>query len=119
MLPRYVVKEVFAYQMEQEEPLPEQVSLRVRDDMYLSDSLMILPEDMNAPGDVQKAEKVGSYLAAEVSMSGSGYVVVLNKVDSRIVIAGAVLALILGGGAVWFVKKRRAKTETKTEEETE
>lgn len=115
MLPRYVVKEVFAYQMEQEEPLPEQVSLRVRDDMYLSDSLMILPEDMNAPGDVQKAEKVGSYLAAEVSMSGSGYVVVLNKVDSRIVIAGAVLALILGGGAVWFVKKRRAKAQTEEE----
>lgn len=115
MLPRYVVKEVFVYHIEQEEPLSGQVSLRVRDDKYLSDCLMVLTEDMDVASDVQKADKTGSYLAAEVSMSGSGYIVVLNKVDRRLAIAGVLLAALLGGGAVRFIKKRRAKAQPEGE----
>lgn len=106
---RYRIIHVYAYEITQAEPLRGQVSLRVLDDGYMADSLMVLSGEAEKVGEPKKAEKEGSYLSAETVAGERGYIVVLDRIDRWMVIAGTVggiFLLTLLAAVAW---KRRKK----------
>lgn len=122
ILPGYVIKQVYAYQIAQEEPLWDQITLRVKDDSALADSLMVLSGEMEVTGPAQKAEVIGSYLGIHAAVSASGYVIVLDKVDRWIVAAGLTAGAVLAALAclfIWRHRKKKKETDTNPEEKTE
>lgn len=112
IFPGYFVKKIYYYQISQNEPLRTQVSLRVKDDEALADSLLVMPEDLEETGMIQKAQKTGSYLSADVDISDTGYIVVLDEVDHAMMAVGVVLALLLAGMTGFIIwKKKYGKRE--------
>lgn len=122
MLPGYVVKQIYAYQIAQEEPLRDQITLRVKDDSALADSLMVLSGELDVTGPAQKAEVIGSYLGIHTAVSDSGYILVLDKVDHWMVAAGLTAGAVLVALVcllIWRHRKKKKETDTDTEEKTE
>lgn len=120
ILPKYVIKDVYYYEIDQEEPLNDQVSLRVKDDSALADSLMTLSGDLEITGAVQKAERVESYLGVSTTVDSSGYILILDKTDKWLAaaaLAGAVVVIAALGFTLW--KRRKKKKTEKMPKEAE
>lgn len=119
MLPRYHIKQVFCYEIDQEEALRPDVTLRVIDNTHLADSMMTMNESFEEIGAVQKTETVGSYLSIDTSVSQKGYVIVADRIDTWVSVVGTiavlvVFALILFGIHGW--KKKHGMKEGGEEE---
>lgn len=124
MFPRYHVKEIYYYQISQEEPLRPQVILRVEDDSYLADRMMTLDDAFSVVGEVQKIEKVGSFLSVNTEIPQSGYIVVMDHVDTWATVLGALAVIVLTGAILWSIHCRRkqkaaGKEAAESEEKTE
>lgn len=122
MLPVYHVKQVYYYQVSQEEPLRPQVTLRVSDDSYLSDCMMTLDNDFALTGEVRKTENVGSFLSADTVIAESGYIVVMDRVDTWLTALGAagviiLTVLLLAAIHHWKQKHKAGETEEQDEKE--
>ncbi|MBS6397129.1 MAG: hypothetical protein KH452_08275 [Clostridiales bacterium] len=116
----YQIRKVYVYELSQEEALPEKVSLRVRDDRYLADCLLVTSDTAGTEdaGNIRNAEKIGSYLAVETGLGSTGYVVVLDRVENWMIIAGAVFAVIFAGALTGLLvsRKKKKKAEAECEE---
>lgn len=121
LLSGYVLKDIYSYEISQEEPLNDQMSLRVKDDSALADSLMTLSEELEVTGKAQKAERVGSYLGIQTTVGQKGYLVVLDRTDkwmAAAMAAGAAAVVILLF-AIWYRRRKKKKaTDQKKEEES-
>lgn len=111
MLPGYHIKQVYYYEIDQEEPLRPDVTLRVIDNTHPADSMMTMNEAYEEIGAVQKTETVGSYLSIDTSVSQKGYVIVADRIDTWVSVVGTiavlvVFALILSGIHGWKRKHR-------------
>ena len=120
MLPAYHIKQVYYYQITQEEPLRSQVTLRVADNSYLADSLMTLDSGFSVVGEAQKTENVGSFLSADTVIAENGYVVVMDRIDTWVTILGAAGVIILTILILLAIHrwKQKHKADAETEEET-
>ena len=59
--------------------------------------------------EVQKAEKVGSYLSVDTTIAKSGYIVVLDRIDTWMSIVLGILGLILLGLLMFGMYKLRLR----------
>lgn len=94
MLPRYHIKQVFCYEIDQEEALRPDVTLRVIDNTHLADSMLTMNESFEEVGAVQKTENVGSYLSVNTSISQKGYVIVTDRIDAWVSVVGTIAVII-------------------------
>lgn len=117
----YLVQEVYYYELDQEEALKGQVSLRVKDGSKQPRSLMVLSEGLEVTGEAQEAEMTDSYMGVDTTIGSSGYVVVLESVQTRMT------AVLVTGAAILFVllaicllcRRRRKRSLEHTEKAAE
>lgn len=117
---KYYVKQAYGYEISQAEALREQAVVRVYSDSRLADSIMTMDAAYEAVGAVQEADSIGSYLSADTTISSTGYVVVLNRVDTWIEVLASLLAVALGIGTVtWLHVQRKKRKEAENRQENE
>ncbi|MDO4262352.1 MAG: hypothetical protein Q4C82_09755 [Eubacteriales bacterium] len=112
----YYVKKAYHYELTQEEELLSGVTVRVLDDAFLADCIMTMDDGFETVGDVQKAEKIGGYLSADTVVGGSGYIVVLDRVDTWISVTGSAAAVAAAGLLLWLIRVQKLKKQKKENE---
>ena len=78
----YYVKHIYRYELNQEEELDTQAMVRVVHDSTLADCIVSMDDSFQTLDEVQKAGKVGSYLSVDTTIAKSGYIVVLDRIDT-------------------------------------
>ena len=109
----YRLKGVYVYQIDQEENLRSEVSLRVKSSRRGNCLAVISGETALADG-MPETEKIGSFLAADLHMEKSGYILELEKVPAWEGAAAAAVLCAAAAGLFRYVRKNRKKTEKKT-----
>lgn len=109
----YRLKGVYVYQIDQEENLRSEVSLRVKSSRRGNCLAVISGETALADG-MPETEKTGSFLAADLYMEKSGYILELEKVPAWEGAAAAAVLCAAAAGLFRYVRKNRKKTEKKT-----
>ena len=105
----YYVKHIYRYELNQEEELDTQVMVRVVHNSTLADCIVSMDDSFQTLDKVQKAEKVGSYLSVDTTIAKSGYIVVLDRIDTWMSIVLGVLGLILLGLLMFGMYKLRLR----------
>ena len=103
----YYVKHIYRYELNQEEELDTQAMVRVVHNSTLADCIVSMDDSFQTLDEVQKAEKVGSYLSVDTTIAKSGYIVVLDRIDTWMSIVLGVLGLILLGLLMFGMYKLR------------
>ena len=105
----YYVKHIYRYELNQEEELDTQAMVRVVHNSTLADCIVSMDDSFQTLDKVQKAEKVGSYLSVDTTIAKSGYIVVLDRIDTWISIVLGILGLILLGLLMFGMYKLRLR----------
>ena len=105
----YYVKHIYRYELNQEEDLDTQATVRVVHNSTLADCIVSMDDSFQTLDEVQKAEKVGSYLSVDTTIAKSGYIVVLDRIDTWMSIVLGILGLILLGLIMFGMYKLRQK----------
>lgn len=105
----YYVKHIYRYELNQEEELDTQAMVRVVHNSTLADCIVSMDDSFQTLDKVQKAEKVGSYLSVDTTIAKSGYIVVLDRIDTWMSIVLGVLGLILLGLLMFGMYKLRLR----------
>ena len=105
----YYVKHIYRYELNQEEELDTQAMVRVVHNSTLADCIVSMDDSFQTLDEVQKAEKVGSYLAVDTTIAKSGYIVVLDRIDTWMSIVLGILGLILLGLLMFGMYKLRLR----------
>ena len=105
----YYVKHIYRYELNQEEELDTQAMVRVVHNSTLADCIVSMDDSFQALDEVQKAEKVGSYLSVDTTIAKSGYIVVLDRIDTWMSIVLGILGLILLGLLMFGMYKLRLR----------
>lgn len=105
----YYVKHIYRYELNQEEELDTQAMVRVVHNSTLADCIVSMDDSFQTLDEVQKAEKVGSYLSVDTTIAKSGYIVVLDRIDTWMSIVLGILGLILLGLLMFGMYKLRLR----------
>lgn len=105
----YYVKHIYRYELNQEEELDTQAMVRVVHNSTLADCIVSMDDSFQTLDKVQKAEKVGSYLSVDTTIAKSGYIVVLDRIDTWMSIVLGILGLILLGLLMFGMYKLRLR----------
>ncbi len=105
----YYVKHIYRYELNQEEDLDTQATVRVVHNSTLADCIVSMDDSFQTLDEVQKAEKVGSYLSVDTTIAKSGYIVVLDRIDTWMSIVLGILGLILLGLIMFGMYKLRQR----------
>lgn len=105
----YYVKHIYRYELNQEEELDTQAMVRVVHNLTLADCIVSMDDSFQTLDEVQKAEKVGSYLSVDTTIAKSGYIVVLDRIDTWMSIVLGILGLILLGLLMFGMYKLRLR----------
>ena len=105
----YYVKHIYRYELNQEEELDTQAMVRVVHNSTLADCIVSMDDSFQMLDEVQKAEKVGSYLSVDTTIAKSGYIVVLDRIDTWMSIVLGILGLILLGLLMFGMYKLRLR----------
>lgn len=105
----YYVKHIYRYELNQEEELDTQAMVRVVHNLTLADCIVSMDDSFQTLDKVQKAEKVGSYLSVDTTIAKSGYIVVLDRIDTWMSIVLGILGLILLGLLMFGMYKLRLR----------
>ena len=105
----YYVKHIYRYELNQEEELDTQAMVRVVHNSTLADCIVSMDDSFQTLDEVQKAEKVGSYLSVDTTIDKSGYIVVLDRIDTWMSIVLGILGLILLGLLMFGMYKLRLR----------
>ena len=105
----YYVKHIYRYELNQEEELDSQAMVRVVHNSTLADCIVSMDDSFQTLDEVQKAEKVGSYLSVDTTIAKSGYIVVLDRIDTWMSIVLGILGLILLGLLMFGMYKLRLR----------
>ena len=105
----YYVKHIYRYELNQEEDLDTQTTVRVVYNSTLADCIVSMDDSFQTLDEVQKAEKVGSYLSVDTTIAKSGYIVVLDRIDTWMSIVLGILGLILLGLIMFGMYKLRQR----------
>ena len=105
----YYVKHIYRYELNQEEELDTQAMVRVVHNSTLADCIVSMDDSFQTLDKVQKAEKVGSYLSVDTTIAKSGYIVVLDWIDTWMSIVLGILGLILLGLLMFGMYKLRLR----------
>ena len=105
----YYVKHIFRHELNQEEELDTQAMVRVVHNSTLADCIVSMDDSFQTLDKVQKAEKVGSYLSVDTTIAKSGYIVVLDRIDTWMSIVLGILGLILLGLLMFGMYKLRLR----------
>ena len=93
---KYVIAKNISYEITQEEPFNNDVSLRVlKDSLIPVNTLLILDENFKPVTDVIAVDSVESFLAIELAIPQKGYIISIEKVSNSAVIFGTIAVLIL------------------------
>ncbi len=105
----YYVKHIYRYELNQTEELDSQVTVRVADNTALADTIVSMDDSFQTLDGVQKAEKVGSYLSADTTIAESGYIVVLDRMDTWMSIVIGIVGLIVLGLIMYLIYRCRRR----------
>ena len=105
----YYVKHIYRYELNQEEELDTQAMVRVVHNSTLADCIVSMDDSFQTLDEVQKAEKEGSYLSVDTTIAKSGYIVVLDRIDTWMSIVLGILGLILLGLLMFGMYKLRLR----------
>ena len=115
----YYVKHIYRYELNQEEELDTQAMVRVVHNSTLADCIVSMDDSFQTLDEVQKAEKVGSYLSVDTTIAKSGYIVVLDRIDTWMSIVLGILGLILLGLLMFGMYKLRLRRLTRAAKKAE
>ena len=115
----YYVKHIYRYELNQEEELDTQAMVRVVHNSTLADCIVSMDDSFQTLDEVQKAEKVGSYLSVDTTIAKSGYIVVLDRIDTWMSIVLGILGLILLGLLMFGMYKLRLRRLARAEKKAE
>ena len=105
----YYVKHIYRYELNQTEELDSQVTVRVADNTALADTIVSMDDSFQTLDGVQKAEKVGSYLSTDTTIANSGYIVVLDRMDTWMSIVIGIVGLIVLGLIMYLIYRCRRR----------
>ena len=88
------------------------------DNSTLADCIVSMDDSFQTLDKVQKAEKVGSYLSVDTTIAKSGYIVVLDRIDTWMSIVLGILGLILLGLLMFGMYKLRLRRLAQCGEES-
>lgn len=115
----YYVKHIYRYELNQEEELDTQAMVRVVHNSTLADCIVSMDDSFQTLDEVQKAEKEGSYLSVDTTIAKSGYIVVLDRIDTWMSIVLGILGLILLGLLMFGMYKLRLRRLARAEKKAE
>lgn len=119
----YKVMKVYSYEIIQSEPLRENVSLRIKNDLPSADSIMVFSDKNNLEGKVLAAEMEGSYLAVKTILDSKGYIIVMDKENHLgviVAVVSVIAVIVLITIFLWRRKSRHVKImENEDKEEKE
>lgn len=115
----YYLKHIYRYELNQEEELDTQAMVRVVHNSTLADCIVSMDDSFQTLDEVQKAEKEGSYLSVDTTIAKSGYIVVLDRIDTWMSIVLGILGLILLGLLMFGMYKLRLRRLARAEKKAE